>query len=186
MAQLSKELKQAILDMPQAEKDKLLLRLVAKDAVLCEQLEFSLVDEQSSLQRRRDEEHDFIEQVLNAYHESPGWLMMALRSVNGRITYHVKVTKDKYGEVELTLAMLNGVFEHQLPYIREYNGRTDNLAQYLAKRTQVILPKLEKLHPDLHIEFDEAINRLLENLHRYAPARYAREMKLPKRWESPG
>lgn len=181
MPPLSKELKEAILTMPQAEKDKLLLRLVAKDEDLCQQLEYKLIDEQSSLESRREEVRETIDRVVRGSHYSPGWLMMDLRSVNATITHHVKITKDKYGELELTLYMLNQVFEHQFPFIEKHTSKSETLAVYVAKRTQFVVQKLSKLHPDLHIEFEEDMKRLLERVHTYASSSYAKELKIPKK-----
>jgi hypothetical protein len=67
MPVLSKELKDAILAMPAAEKDKLLLRLVAKDDDLCKKLEYKLLDEESSLEERREE----IRQVIASLSKAP-------------------------------------------------------------------------------------------------------------------
>ena len=55
MAKLEKDLQLAILSMPQKDKDKLLLRLVAKDAILVQQLQFTLVEEGTTVEFRRDE-----------------------------------------------------------------------------------------------------------------------------------
>jgi hypothetical protein len=181
MPVLSKELKDAILAMPAAEKDKLLLRLVAKDDDLCKKLEYKLLDEESSLEERREEIRKVIASLSKASHYSPGYLMMDMRSVNSLITQHVKITKDKYGEVELTLLMLNEVLSHQMGFIEKYKGRADTFAAYVAKRTQFALEKAGKLHPDFYIEFEENINTLLKYIYTCSPAAYyAREMKLPK------
>jgi hypothetical protein len=184
MPPLSSDLKKAILILPTSEKDKLLLRLVAKDRVLCEQLTYSLVEEQSTLDDRRDQIRRAIEDTVKSWHYSPGEFMMALRTVNARITYHVKITKDTYGEVELTLLMLNRAFEEQLPFLEVLSGRSDSLAAYVAKRTQFILQRLAKLHADFFVEFEDRVNLLLQRVHRYAPAGYARELKLPKKWDA--
>lgn len=183
MATLSKEFKQAILEMPLAEKDKLLLRLIAKDPLLCEKLEHELLNDQTDTEDRREAIRGQINILAHMYHYSPGYMMMDMRSVNALITHHVKITKDKYGEVELTLLLLNQIFEHQLPHLATYNAKSDTLASYVAKRTEFVLQKLQKLHPDLHIEFADSVNLLLQRVHQYAPARYARELKLPTSWE---
>jgi hypothetical protein len=49
--------------------------------------------------------------------------MMLMRSQNGRITEHVKITKDKYGEVELTF-LLNIIFERFLPMLNDKRQRS--------------------------------------------------------------
>lgn len=182
MPKLSPELKDAILLMPAAEKDKLLLRLIAKDDKLCRKLEYDLLEEGSTLDDRRSDIRSAIDQLARAEHYSPGWLMMDMRTINGMITAHVKTTKDKPGEISLTLYMLNRVYDGQRKHLAVRNGRSDNLAAYVAKRTGFILEKLEKLHSDYYIEFEDDVNKLLGNIHATAPAVHARELELPLKW----
>ncbi len=183
MPKLSPELKEAILRMPAAEKDKLLLRLVAKDEKLCQKLEYELLEEGTSLEERRTDIRETVDRLAVGYHYSPGLLMMDMRSVNGMITAHVKTTKDKMGEISLTLYLLNRVYDEQMPHLATYSSRSDTLADYVAKRTQFILQKLEKLHPDYYIEFEEDVNKLLAHVHTTAPATYAKELRLPRDWK---
>ena len=49
-----KDLKAAIIDLPLKEKDKLLLRLVAKDKVLTEHLHYKLLEDESDLDFRKE------------------------------------------------------------------------------------------------------------------------------------
>ncbi|MBD0254953.1 MAG: hypothetical protein ICV83_04470 [Cytophagales bacterium] len=183
MPKLSPDLKEAILRMPTAEKDKLLLRLVAKDEKLCQKLEYELLEEGTSLEERRTDIRETIDRLAVGHHYSPGWLMMDMRGVNGLITAHVKTTKDKMGEISLTLYLLNRVYDEQMPHLAKYSSRSDTLAAYVAKRTQFIVQKLEKLHPDYYIEFEEDVNKLLAHVHTTAPARYAQELHLPRQWQ---
>ncbi len=53
MPALEPDLKQAIVRMPGVEKDKLLLRLIAKDATLSEKLQFELVERGQTIDERR-------------------------------------------------------------------------------------------------------------------------------------
>lgn len=179
---ISKELKEAVLALPISEKDKLLLKLLAKHADLQKQLEFQLLEFGDSLQSRRNDIRQIIHRLYAYEHYSPGYMMMDMRSVNAYITEHVRTTKDKYGEIELTLYLLNQVFEKHLKHIEKYASRNDTLASYVAKRTDFVVKKLEKMHPDIQFEFVNEINSLLENVHRYAPAFYAKELQLPKEW----
>lgn len=181
---LSKDLKAAILALPRDEKDKLLLRLVGKHADLQEQLQFRLVEDGATLEERREAIHRAITRLYNRDAISSGYLMMDMREVHGELTRHVKTTKDLYGEVDLLLHLLNGVFDEQLRWIERYSSKSDTLAQYVAKRTEALLKKLSKLHPDLQFEFLDAINRLLERVWKYAPAYYAKELNLPRRYEA--
>ncbi|MFC0181271.1 hypothetical protein ACFFJX_01240 [Pseudarcicella hirudinis] len=135
MAKIEKELQSVILAMSSKEKDKLLLRLIAKDRVLLERLRFELLEESSTIEERREEIRKAIDHLYQTPVYSSGYLMMDIRSVNALITHHVKITKDKYGEVELTLRLLNDCFEKQLKWIERYSSKTDKLASYVAKRT---------------------------------------------------
>ncbi|HEX8529834.1 MAG TPA: hypothetical protein VF646_07415, partial [Cytophagales bacterium] len=155
----------------------------AKDAKLCQKLEYELLEEGTSLQERRTDIRAAIDQLAVGQHYSPGWLMMDMRGVNGMITAHVKTTKDKMGEIALTLYLLNRVYDEQMPHLAKYSSRSDTLAAYVAKRTQFIVQKLEKLHPDYYIEFEEDVNKLLTRVHTTAPATYAKELHLPRQWQ---
>ncbi len=183
MSKISKDLEKAILSLTVKEKDKMLLRLIGKNALLVEQLQYQLLENESFLEERREEIRKNILRVSKMYHETPGWAMMAMRDLNGKITNHVKVTKDKYGEIELTLYLLNMFFENQFKLLEKYSKKSDTIALYIAKRTEFILKKLPKLHEDYYIEFERGINQLLERVHTYAPAFYAKQMGLAKSWE---
>lgn len=176
------DLKKAIVRMPGVEKDKLLLRLVAKDAVLVERLQFELVEESRTMDERRGLIRDFIDRTARLHADTPGWLMMDMRTVSGYITRHLKVTKDKYGEVELMLYMLNTFYDNNAHLLQKYNSRSDSAADYIAKRTDQVLKKAVKLDPDYYVEFADDINKLLGWVHITAPAHYARQLDLPKEW----
>ncbi|QJD78415.1 hypothetical protein [Spirosoma rhododendri] len=182
MPALDADLKKAIVRMPTTEKDKLLLRLVAKDATLTEKLQFELVENGQTIDERRDLIRDFIRRTANLHQDTAGWVMMDMRTVSGYITRHLKVTKDKYGEVELMLFMLNTFYDHHAHLLHKYNHRTEKAAQYIAKRTEMALKKVAKLDPDYHLEFADDINKLLSWVHYAAPAHYARQLGLPKEW----
>jgi hypothetical protein len=183
MPKLPKTLEQAILSLPSKEKDKLLLKLIGKSELLIQQLHFQLLEDESDLKLKREEIKALILKVSKMYHDTPGWMMMDMRDLNGRITNHVKVTKDKYGEVELTLYLLNTFFDNQFEHLENYSGKSDTISQYIAKRTEFLMNKLPKLHEDFYIEFDRDVNKLLERVHQYCPAYYARQLNLAKSWE---
>jgi hypothetical protein len=103
--------------------------------------------------------------------------------VSGYITRHQKVTKDAYGEVELTILMLNSFLDKHGDLLRTLNSRTEKCAQYVAKRTDAILKKLNKLDADYHMEFADDMNRLLRFVHHNAPAHFARQAGTPKQWQ---
>lgn len=183
MPKIPKELETVILQLPTKEKDKLLLKLIAKNELLIEQLYFQHIEDESDLKVRRAEIKDTIERVSKLNHGTAGWVMMAMRDMNALITKHVKVTKDKYGEVDLTLYMLRIFFEEQAIHFEKYSSKSDTLANYTAKRTDFLVKKASKLHQDYHIEFERDLNELLDWVHAFAPAFYAKQMGIPKRWE---
>jgi hypothetical protein len=182
MPALDPDLKKAIVRLPGTEKDKLLLRLIAKDPILAERLQFELVEHKATLDERRELIRQFIDRTANVGQDSAGWVMMDMRTVSGYISRHVKVTKDAYGEVELMLYMLNTFYDHNAHLLHKYNSRTDKAAQYIAKRSEQVLKKAAKLDPDYHIEFADEINKLLGWVNYAAPAHYARQLGLPKEW----
>lgn len=183
MPALDADLKKAIVRMPNTEKDKLLLRLIAKDAVLTERLQFELVEEGRTIDERRSLIRDFIDRTAKLHADTAAWLMMDMRTVNGYITRHLKVTKDKYGEVELMLYMLNTFYEHNAHLLQKFNSRTEKAAEYIAKRADQALKKTLKLDPDYHLEFADEVNKLLSWIHYTAPAHHARQLGLPKEWQ---
>ena len=161
-------LKKAIVQMAPSEKDKLLLRLVTKDSLLVDRLHFELIEDSNTLPERRDVIRERI--------------MMDMRSLSGDITHHVKITKDKYGEIELNLLMLNAFFEHHAEQLRHYTSRSDKCALYMAKKTQTVLKLLTKLDEDYFVDFVDGVNQLLGYVHTMCSHPYARQMDLPKQW----
>jgi hypothetical protein len=179
---VSDELKKAIIRMSQAEKDKLLLRLVAKDENLINQLEFKLLEDESTLDERREKIKNQILKVAKMYHYSAGYMMMDMRYLSGDISAHVKTTKDKYGDIELNIFLLNSFFEHQLDHLRTHTAKTDTCADYIAKKTATIIKNLAKLNEDFYVEFEDNVHQLLESVHAYCPKNYARELMIPTQW----
>lgn len=188
MPKLDEQLKAAIARMPVAEKDKLLLRLVAKDEKLVRRLVFELMeggetrDERAAVLRS-----EIAENLANASEEylTPGYLLLYLRHWNARINEHVQATKDKSGEVSLTLFMLAEVFRLHHEMLRTFSEkRSDTLAPYVVRRTAAILPKAKKLHEDYFIEFRRDAQDLLEHIWAFPPtAKIAEEQGLPRYWE---
>lgn len=165
---LSPEIKIAITAMTPKDKDKLLLRLVAKDDKLVEQLEFKLLEGSATTEERRDRISELIQSNLQEYQGKrfyPGGLTRALRKTSGQITRHVQVTKDKYGEISLNLELLLTafrVFGHQLPTIR--SRKTDSLYQYIVKKAQRILTLIERMHEDYQLDFEENLEKMREEI----------------------
>ena len=165
---LTPELKKAISALSSKEKDKLLFRLIPKDEILVAQLEHLLLEESATVEFRRDELRNIIDRSLNRAannYYSPGYLLLDIRSISGRINRHVKITKDKYGEVDLNLFMLNRTLEllgGQLRFASPWHSRTLN--EYMAKRILKLLKLLEKIPEDYHADFRPDFQELADAL----------------------
>ena len=188
MAKLEEQLKVAILKMPAKEKDKLLLRLVTKDAKLIRRLVFELLEGGETRDDRAAELRGQIFQSLQAVDQrstTPGYLLLYLRHWNARIVEHVQATKDKPGDVSLTVFMLAEAFRTHLVMLRRHpDRRSDTLAPYIVRRTKSLLTKAGKLHEDYFIEFRRDLNELLQFIWEFRPtAQLAKNEELPKRWE---
>lgn len=180
--QLPTELKKAISNLTDAEKDKLLFRLLKKDSVLCQRLQYELVEKGDTLQERREQLIAAINRQAAENPYSPGYLMMDMRALNAEITRHVKYTKDNEGEIQLTLFLLHRFLEAHHAFIVAHLYRAQTLQDYLIKRMQFVLQKLSKVHEDLNIEYAEDVNYVLQQLHEHIAPPQAAKAKLPKQW----
>ena len=163
---LSPELKKAISAMPSKEKDKLLYRLIAKDQMLVRQLEFKLLEGSDTMEERREELKAEMTKAIAYYAKnfySPGYLLMDLRGASGVINKHVKITKDKYGEIALNFHMLNTTFELLGERIKQFPpNKCYTFNAYVVSRTLKLLKLLGKLHEDYQLDFKEDMQQLGE------------------------
>lgn len=187
MSKIGDSLKAAIIRMPVKDKDKLLLRLVAKDQKLIQRLEFELLEGGET----RDERAADLRQLImanmsktGAEYLTPGYLLLEMRDISGRITEHVNATKDKLGDIVLNVFMLETAFNRHYAMLQRFSlGRNDTFAKYVTQRMATILPKAEKLDPDLHLEFRKPLNAVLDFIWEFPPTRYYAEKKmLPRKW----
>ncbi len=178
----SPALRRALLALPTKEKDLLLLRLVAKDAILIEQLTFRLLEGDEALETRRAALQLQVDDPVRGFHQTPNDLLHIVRQLQQRLSYHAKITGDAHGEIELTLRLLRNVLHHQPEATARLHGPTQPLLQHLARRTQEVLKALGRLHEDYHLEYAPAANELLTLLYASAAAPLAREVGLPHVW----
>ncbi|MEJ7663891.1 MAG: hypothetical protein WKG07_32345 [Hymenobacter sp.] len=107
-------MRRALLDLPQKEKDQLLTRLVAQDAVLTEQLAYRLLEGPEALENRRAALRQQVDDPVRGFHQTPNDLLVILRQPQARLAYHTRLTDDAFGEVELSLRLLANVLRHQV------------------------------------------------------------------------
>ena len=180
MPTLSPELRRALLQLPEREKDQLLTRLVAQDAVLTEQLSFRLLEGPEALETRRAALRTQVDDPVRGFHPTPNDLLVILRQLQARLAYHAKITGDVFGEIELSWRLLRNVFQHQPATTARLHGPTQPLLQHLAKRTHEALKQTAKLHEDYHLELAETANAVLAALWQSGAAPLARELGLPR------
>lgn len=162
-------LQEAILELPQKEKDKLLMRLIRKNRTLINQLHFQLLEDENDLMIRRDAaraELDDRFSLMEVRLESKRYytakdLLKALRALSGTVNQHVLITKDKVGEVELRLHILSETFRMAPEYFQETAFGNEKLLQYAAGRIKNVLTSFEKLHEDLQFDYQDAVEEVV-------------------------
>ncbi|MCF2445779.1 hypothetical protein L0657_17595 [Dyadobacter sp. CY345] len=177
------QLKKAIIQMPPKEKDKLLIRLITKDKALTDKLYFELIEDSSTIPERRESIMARITRLTKYVQDSPGWILMDMRNLSGDITYHVKVTKDKIGALELNIFLLNTFLTSYSDKLKVYTSRTDKCALYIAKKALTILNGLNKLEEDYRVDYKKDTNKMLKLVHQLSSKMYARQLNVPEEWE---
>jgi hypothetical protein len=180
MAVISAELKGEILALSAKEKDKLLLRLIAKNDILIEQLQFQLVEESLTTESRRQDVQLELDKIYQKRNISSAQLYLEMRAASALITRHVKVTKDKYGEVDLLLNLLYDPFDMKPHLFSDLNRANDKISYYIAKRTVLFLKKLNALNEELKLDFLSKTNTLLDNIHSSSTVGYALSLGIPE------
>lgn len=164
------EFKEAILAMPEKEKDKLLLRLIRKDLVLMNQLYFQLLETRSVEAFRTELEEKFQRMVANAKNRfySSDIYLQEVKEMSGMINELVSTSKDKYSEPYLNLKMLIlslSNFKDELS--RETPNRAYAFNIYLIARSFKILTQIKAMHEDLQYDFKEDVETLGELMSSY-------------------
>lgn len=161
---LSVSLKAAIADLSDAEKNKLLFRLIPSNSNLVDRLEFELLEMGATQEERRDDMQARIEEWLELApktYYSPGYLLVDLRSLSGEINRHVLATKDKYGDMFLNLHMLIGTLSRFNQRILEAPfHKSETLRNYIIKRAIKLTRLLDKMHEDLRMDFHQEMETL--------------------------
>ncbi|MEM7658744.1 MAG: hypothetical protein AAF399_21650, partial [Bacteroidota bacterium] len=165
---LTQAFKDAISDLPDKDKDKLLYRLIAKDSALVEKLTFELIEDGQTMESRREALGDSIQQRLKLEKQqfySPGYVLLKIRGLSGDINRHVKTTKDHYGEIELNFFLLNETLFQMGDLLKGQPSRKmETLAAYIIKRTLKLFQLLRKQHPDVLLDFAQDMKDLGENI----------------------
>jgi hypothetical protein len=160
-----KEFKEALLDLPIKEKDKLLLRLLKRDVPLANQLYFELVSTQTVEERRAELEEMVIKRASNMSKRSSSIhdLLKEMRSLSGDITEQIKITKDKFGEISLNLLMLNEILKTNKPQLSFFSRvKAHKFAVYVIARAFKLLVLIQSMHEDYLADFRDDLVTLGE------------------------
>ena len=187
-SKVSPELKNAVLQLPEKEKDKLLLRLIRKDRTLIQQLHFQLLEDQLDLEERRERtlklvnlEINKVERQLGVHkYYNPRDLLLDLRSMSGIVNQHFLITKDKLGEVELRLHILSLTFHHAEKFFQYANHANEKLLAYIIGRIKNVFNSYDKLHEDLQYDYTEKLNEVLEFAYSSALKNYLLDLAIPQ------
>ena len=159
----SKEFKKAIQELPSNEKDKLIFRLLKRDLDLANRLYFELVDVETVEDKRTAFEIEMIKKI-NYFSErfySVGYLLQDTRFLSGDITNHVKITKDKFGEISLNLKMLNHLLTINNKRIETVTySKAYTLCIYVIARAFKILLLIKAMDEDYFLDFKENLSTL--------------------------
>ncbi len=158
-----KDFKNAIQNLSSNDKDKLIFRLLKRDLDLANKLYFELVDTDSVEDKRKIieiEMQKYVKRISENYY-SPGYLLIEMRFMSGKITEHVKITKDKFGEISLNLMMLTEILNlNNINIAKSSPQKSYTLNIYIIARAFKILTLIKTLHEDLEIEFYDSIIQL--------------------------
>ena len=179
-----KELKTEILASPPKEKDKLLLRLIAKDKVLTEHLHFLLLEDESNLRDRVEMIKEHILQTMQSLKSQPKAnakeVLTMLRKLAKEVNHNFRVTKASFEDVELRIFLFNNTFTRFKSGIFSYKNYEVLFATYFVKATLVTLRKFYKLHEDLQYDLKDEMNKLLHKIYNNDMANVANSLALPE------
>jgi hypothetical protein len=161
------EFKKALQELPEKEKDKIIFRLLRRDMDLAEKLHFELVDTDSIEDKRRNMDtiiSNDIKRFSENYH-SLDYIALEMRRISGKISHHVKITRDKFGEISLNLQMLNQVIEQNaFSLTHSKPQKSAKFYNYTIVRAFKILLLINLLHEDLLLDFKDDLKKLGANI----------------------
>jgi hypothetical protein len=184
---ISKELETAILAMPSKEKNKILIRLIAKNKILIEQLQFRLLEDSSfDLKVREEAAKEQIDYHINFCRERyPNLAIKHLRSAYSAILHYKKITADKIGEIKLGIYFVQKVLKSQGTYLQVSSHDSDRvlIQNYICKRLAGSYSLIGKIHEDYRIEFSIDFQEVLLLISGGNISQVAQIHGLPKHFE---
>jgi len=162
------ELKKAVLDLPQKEKDKLLVRLISKDKMLIKQLHFQLLENAEDLEERIEKLRKQLQQLFEL-----------IKQASGLVNEHEKVTKDKISEVEFRCYILKrAIADYDRLFASSYQSAAHKLHKYITGRIKHAVGKYSKLHEDFQFDYREDFQNTLDAFGNTTLKSYISEQKI--------
>ena len=157
----SKEFKEALSNFTAKEKDKLIIRLLKKDRILSHRLYFELIDEETQDDKRNQMETLIKNEVEIAAkkHGRTKYFLSNIRRTSAKITEHVKITTDKFGEVSLNLLLI----EQTIQFTPKF-GDFYKLQIYLLNKLFRSFILTKKLDSDYFLELREDFEKVLHQI----------------------
>ena len=165
------ELKKAVLELPQKEKDKLLVRLISKDKMLMKQLHFQLLENEYDLEERIEKLRKQLAQLFDIgtsqiadtpHHSNFISLSKLVKQAGGLVNEHEKVTKDKTSEAEFRFYILKRVIsDYGRLFDSSYQSAAHKLHKYITGRIKHAVGKYDKLHEDFQFDYREDFQNTL-------------------------
>jgi len=182
------ELKKAVLDLPQKEKDKLLVRLISKDKMLIKQLHFQLLENEYDLEDRIEKLRQQLAQLFDiglsqiantAHHNNFIALSKLVKQASGLVNEHEKVTKDKNSEVEFRCYILKrAIADYDRLFDSSYQSAAHKLHKYITGRIKHAVGKFSKLHEDFQFDYREDFQNTLDAFGNTTLKSYISEQKI--------
>lgn len=167
MKKFTPEFKDALKRLPEKEKDKLIARLLKHDEILANRLYFELL-QPASVENLREELKTEIASLLNSTKDEvylPYYTLWDLKELSGKITRHVAITRDKYGEIELQLTLIASYLMFNLEALKRISYKdTFKVNSYLIARLYLMLTKWIKLDEDFRYDFKEILETIAMNM----------------------
>lgn len=165
-------LKEAVLNLPQKEKDKLLIRLINKDKMLVKQLHYELLEDEldledriTDLKNRLDRHFELAQASIKnlPMYSNYKQLHAYLRQASGMVNEHEKITKDKFSVVECRLIILGDAFD-LFPRLFEPSALAPalKLQKYVQGRIKNAMTSFDKLHEDLQFDLQDQMTRVID------------------------
>ena len=159
----NEDFKVALSQLPSVEKDRLLWRLIKRDELLAQRLEFELLAPYDAIDKRNDLAA-LMQNKMQQFCER-GWrlseILTQCRGFSGDITRHVYVTKDKVGEISLNFVLLQEAFGLLSNPMFKFSWRNaQKYVVYMVNKLFRTCILIEKLHVDYHIELEDDAHKL--------------------------